>query len=212
MKINNAIFALSLLFSIPQAAQATHTLESDILRTVDGVFMDGPTIALAKRYQLDSKTILSGKRQRDGSRIGTYIFNGVNYSVIDLCELEEKNLISKKETERLLGEMKDDFEKISAPFQHIVRSVKPIMAELIFESSRLRKRNDSLLNRWASPHAHDERALLDEHVKAVKDFETFIIDLHNFLDDLLKSCPKGMELYEKWKTEQLEKARSRANS
>ncbi len=212
IKLKTTAFALSLLFSFPINLNATHALQSDILKTVDGMFMDGPTIALVKRYQLDSKSILFGKRQKDGTREGTYIFNGTNYSAVQLCELEEQNIISKKETERLLGEMKDDFEKISAPFQTIVRSVKPIMVELIFESCRLRKRNDSLIIRWAAPNAKDERELLNEHVKTINDFEAFIVDLHNFLDDLLKSCPKGMKLYEEWKAEQLAKARNRANS
>lgn len=210
MTVKHTLFALSLLLSHP-FVYATHTLESEILKTVDGMFMDGPTIAMVRRYQMDSKTILFGKRQQDESRQGTYFFNGAYYSVVQLCELEENSLISKRETARLLGEMVDDFETISKQFQDIARSVKPIMAELIFESCRLRKRHDSLITRWAAPNAKDERALLNEHVKKIQDFEAFIVDLHNFLDDLLRSCPKGMKLYEEWKQEQIKAARARAN-
>ena len=208
MKYTYGFFALSLLFSIP-AFSEVQQLEAEILQSVDGIFMDGPTIAAIKKYQMDSRTILFGKRQEDGTRQGTYIFEGNPFSVIQLCEIESQGRISKGETTRLLGEMREDFERVAAPFRDIARNFRSVMAELIYESNRKRKRTDSVLNRWANPHAKDERALLDEHVKTIKDFETFVVDLYNFLEDLVHSCPKGIKLYEEWKTEQLKKARDK---
>lgn len=206
MKLNITFFALSLLFSIPSFVYAeAHTLKSEILKSVDGLIVDGPTIAMIKKYQIESISILLGKRQPNGRRVGLYTHDSKYYSATQLCELESNGKLNEKSVTSLLNQMRKDFERISAPFQQTVRSVKPMIAELILQSNHLRGRHSSLLNKWAHPSIVDDQALFDKHVHTIKEFETFLIDLHNFLNDLVESCPKGQKLYLQWKNELLKK-------
>ncbi|EKD48631.1 MAG: hypothetical protein ACD_64C00214G0001 [uncultured bacterium] len=198
-------FALSLLISIPCYLYGEiHTLKSDILNAVDGIIIDGPTVALIKKYQLDSKHMLLGKLQPNGSRIGLYLYRNKNYSITELCQLEQEQG-TDAELQKLLLQMRDDFERISGRFQNAVKNSKPVMVDLIIQSNHLRGRHNSLLNKWAHTSGTDDRILFDEHVHTIKDFEIFLIDIHNFLNDLVESCPKGQRLYVQWKNELLRK-------
>ncbi len=206
MKLNT-YFVLSLLLSA--SFTSAYHLESKLLQGVDGYMMNGPTIAMIKRYQFESKRMLVGALQPDKIRVGTYMYQNQNYSVTQLSELEKEHS-TNQELQNLLQEMIEDFERISLPFQQSVRSAKPIMETLILQSSKLRERGDSLLNKWADKSVIDDRVLFKEHMHTIKGFETFLIDLYNFLDDLVESCPKGLALYKKYMREQLQKNKNKS--
>ncbi len=188
-------YALALLFSFPSVSFG-HVLKSRIIHTIDGhaIGIDGETVGLIKQYQQQMKAILRGKLQADKTYLGQYSYDGSNYSVIELAQLEQKVGTNSSFFE-LLEEMFLDFEKISAPFRATVKSVvvKVAMEGFIKESCELRdrKEGDCLLLEWAKPGLQEERKLFNTHVHSIKDFETFLTDLYNFLNDLVESCPKA---------------------
>ena len=86
-------------------------------------------------------------------------------------------------------------EEVSLEFKELARTSKPIMAILIEESCQKRARaNDSLIMVWAHSK-ENEYTLFDRHVKTIKDFDVFMIDLYNFLGDLVHSCPIGQRQF-----------------
>ncbi len=173
-------------------------LKSDILATVDGksIGINGDTISQIKKYQSDIMNIIRGKRNvTTNNREGLFEFRGNKYSVAELKDFEDQGLLSHDDQKNILKKMRDYFESISIEFKPVAQGSKPIMSLLIIESCHLRNRNDSLLVAWSKTKEHDEAALFDKHVRSIKDFEMFLIDLYNFLSDMCHSCPKAMHQF-----------------
>ncbi len=195
------IFALALLLSFPSISFC-HSLKGPFLPifnkylidTIDGSKVDGETVGKIKKYQMDMRNILCGKLQQNKTHLGQYLYGDAKYSLSELARIEEEEGTSSTFA-TLLKKMRSDFEKISEPFRAIVKTVtvKAAMEVLIKESCALRGREegDCLLLEWAKPGNKDEHKLFDHHIQNIAIFETFLIDLNNFLHDLIESCPKA---------------------
>ncbi len=186
---------LSLLAISSTYAPPIH-LENPIIKTVDGlsIGITGETVALIKQYQSQITSILAGKRDSAGNRVGLFEFERTTHSVQSLRKLEiERGTNPQFAT--LLKQIRFYFERQSDKFRNIVHGVKPIMAILIEESCSKRNRLNSLLYVWAKTDEKNEYELFDHHVKSIKDFEIFLTDLYNFLGDLVLSCPQAQQQF-----------------
>jgi hypothetical protein len=72
------------------------------------------------------------------------------------------------------------------------------MVNLIEESMIKRNRRDSLLHVWSKMNEKDELDLFDKHIRSIKDLEFFMVDLNNFLGDILYNCPRGYAQYKEY--------------
>ena len=193
-------FALALLLSTSQTHNAATILklESAILAQVDGlsIGIDGETFALLKQYDSKLLELLVGKRDASGKRAPQYTFDGKLYTMQQLSIIEEQQGHTQ-ELSHLLRKIRTEFEKMSLIFRTVARGTKPIMAILIEESCAKRGRlHNSILYIWAKTDEAMEEELFDVHIKSLKDLETFLIDLHNFLNDLMCSCPKAAKQFQ----------------
>jgi hypothetical protein len=170
-------------------------LESVFLEKVDGkaIGVTGESIALIKQYQSEIMKILLGEKTKStNARIGKYVFDGQKYSMQELSKLETEQENSSR-FKAVLRTIRDDFENVSRPFQTILQdpSIKKIMGYLIEESCTKRNRLNSLLYIWSQTPEKNEYELFELHIKSIRDFEIFLIDLNNFLGDLAFSCPRA---------------------
>ena len=191
--ITTAVF--SVLFVSPMLYANHIKLESEILEKVDGksIGVTGESIALIKQYQSEIMKILLGEKTRStNTRIGKYLFDDKKFSMQELSRLEnEQGNDARFKT--ILRTIRDDFEKVSGPFQKILQDpgVKTVMGYLIEESCIKRNRLNSLLYIWSQAPNRNEYELFELHIKSIRDFEIFLIDLNNFLGDLVYSCPNA---------------------
>jgi len=207
MKINKLLttLSLSLLVSTTYGADTgpaygIHTrsikLESGILSKVDGIFFDGDTIGPLKRYQYNLRTFLIGIRGEDGKRHPQYTFESNLYTMQQLSRLETTRG-SNEELKNLLRQIRSDFETLSMEFRGVARGSKPFMATLVEESCARRGRlHNSILYIWAKTDEAEEEQLFDDHIHTIRDLEMFFTDLHNFLGDLMESCPKACRQFQ----------------
>ncbi len=171
-------------------------LESGMLSKIDGIFFDGETIGPLKRYQNNLRTFLIGERGPGGKRHPQFTFEGNLYTMQQLSRLETTRG-SNDELKNLLRQIRTEFETLSMEFRGVARGAKPFMAVLVEEScSRRGRLNNSLLYIWAKTDEAEEEKLFDDHVHTLKDLEMFFVDLHNFLGDLVESCPKAMRQFQ----------------
>jgi len=171
-------------------------LESNILGKIDGIFFDGETIAPLRLYQNNLKDFLIGKKGPDGKRHPQYNFEGKLYTMQELSKLETTRG-STPELKNLLRQIRSEFEQLSVQFRGIARGAKPFMATLIEESCRVRGRlNNNILCIWAHTDEQEEEQLFDDHVHTIRDLEMFFVDLHNFLGDLMHSCPRAVRQFQ----------------
>ena len=197
--------SILLLFSVcrgetSEPAYSIHTraikLESNMLSRIDGIFFDGETIGPLRRYQNSLRDFLIGKRGPDSKRHPQYIFEGKACTMQELSTLETTRG-SNNELKDLLRQIRFEFEKLSEEFHGVARGSKPFMAVLVEESCARRGRlNNSLLYIWAKTDEAGEQELFDVHVHTIKDLEMFITDLHNFMGDLMASCPKARRQFQ----------------
>ena len=193
------LYTLALLTVSLHSVIHSHTIKLDnsLLHSIDGknIGINGETVALIKKYQSNIIDILMGKRTPDG-RAGWYEFEGKLYTAQELREQEDalgktRSPQQSALLQQLIMQIRNDFETISADFREIARSSRAMMLFLIEESCTKRGRgNDSLILVLARSK-EDEEVLFDRHIKTVKDLETFMTDLYNFLGDLINSCPKA---------------------
>lgn len=200
---------LSLLFSgastLPEQKQIV--LESNLLKLVDGFLINANTIELTRNYQRNLLHIVYGTKENNGSRHGDYEFNNKLYTIHDLSGIEQ-DLVKKEasysahEYERLQKQLqttllkaKDDFIEKSKKYRAIGAGSKHITSKLIEESCKKRGRRNSVLLTWGSAPEEQEDMILYQEVHTFIDFEQFVVDLLNFLDDLIHSCPKAQEKF-----------------
>jgi hypothetical protein len=213
MKKKFIIFSFGLCCGLVHAAPIH--LQSDIIKQFDGksIGINGDVITRIKKYQHEIMRLLQGKKNTTGGR-GHYNFEGQFYTIHELRKVEEgmNHTKTHRQAEQFtaaLHHMRHDFETVSREFQAAAHGTKPLMAILIDESCKCRNRTDSLLYVWAHTKEENEDFLFDQHIKSIKDFEIFLIDLYNFLEDLAYSCPEAnkqfAEKFEKYKQERNEK-------
>lgn len=170
-------------------------LESGILSKIDGIFFTGETVGPIMKYQINLRDFLMGKRATEGKRIPQYMFEGNLYTMQQLSKLETTRG-SNAELRNVLRQIRSEFEQLSVEFRGVARGSKKFMATLVEEScSRRNRLNSSILYIWAKTDETEEEKLFDEYVHTIKDLEVFFIDLHNFLGDLMASCPKAFRQF-----------------
>ena len=104
---------------------------------------------------------------------------------------------SNAELKELLRKIRTEFETLSIEFRGVARGSKPFMATLVEESCARRGRlHNSILYIWAKTDEAEEEQLFDDHVHTIRDLEMFFTDLHNFLGDMMASCPKARRQFQ----------------
>jgi hypothetical protein len=76
------------------------------------------------------------------------------------------------------------------------------MIILIGESCEKHNRSNSLLLDWARIEGDDETESFNKQVTNFTIFHEFCTDLVNFLEDLIRSCPKAQQQFKKLMLEQ----------
>ena len=182
-------------------------LTNESIELVDGLpdAIDAETIYLMRKLQSQISAMFRGRRQPDGSFLGSYELNGKKYSLNELIEIESdmKNRTTSTTTKEFnegldkldsaFELVKDDFSQCTEPFIEKIQKAKQKIVELIEESCEKRGLENSLLLGWGE--TTDEKAYFEKSVKSLNLFKTFLNDLSNFLNDLMYSCKIGWSQY-----------------
>lgn len=197
--IMNKIKLLMLTSIVFVSAQGIHQIKLDsiVLHHADGRFpigINGDVIALIKQYQGKMAMLLYGKKTATGYE-GIFEFEGKKYTIQELIMLENER--GTQALYEVRQEVIKKYEEISQPFRMLIKvyGIKSLMGDLIEESVIKRNRADSLLYVWAKTEEKNELEILHKNIHAVKDIELFMIDLNNFLGDIVYNCPRGYAQY-----------------
>lgn len=192
----------------------THTkeqhikLESKMLSLVDGSFINADTVEHIRIFQRDIINILWGDKGSGNARAGRYLFDGKKFGAQQLATFEDelasmRDVLSPqefadlhKQLDRCLVEMKKDMLEASSKLKVIAAGSKGTMGVLVEEDCEKRNNKNSVLFVWAKAKEEEEDVIFDRHVKKVREFYTFSIDLLNFLGDLVYSCPRAVHQFE----------------
>lgn len=169
-------------------------LKSGVLSLVDGSFINADTIELMRKCQRQYLIKLIGQKKSDGSRKGLYLFEGSYYSIHELVEIEKEQGLTPT-LKACLKHAKENFIKTSNEFRMVAAGSKSIIAELMKESLSKRGRLKSKLLLWAQVSESHEDSILYEKVHTFAEFQEFIVDLLNFQNDLVNSCPKAQQQF-----------------
>lgn len=152
---------------------------------------------LQTRGQIN-KLINGQKDPKTGGYIKKYNLDGNKVALADLIEIEAEfsdHIVLKdgqywKAFYDCLAAMKQDFIDFSESLLGEAEAMRNTTIHLIQEWCEKAGRYDSLLHSWGT---EDERAILLK--SNATEFHQLILDLKNFLHDLMYSCPKGRELF-----------------
>ncbi len=100
-----------------------------------------------------------------------------------------------KQLQALIEQAKVDFLITSQEFLAVARGAKGILVKLIEEDCQKRNRMGSLMIEWAKMKEGEEGILFEKRMHHFKDFYYFCIDLLNFVQDLVNSCPKAQKQF-----------------
>jgi hypothetical protein len=220
-RIYSALVVLTLvgMYQIDSKASEAITLESKALALIDGVkgFMDEREIHKLIRMGRSLSELQYGKVDKaTKKRIPQYQCNGKLYTLHELAKLEkelkESNKASyeklKEPLTQVLQTIKDDFEKLSSPFIGDSAGAEQQLFDLIKESCDKRNIPESLLKTWIIAlleirakgiwREGIDQEVFRTYVTSLLLMDTYCTHLTNFLKDLVRSCPKGLERYRKW--------------
>ncbi len=183
-------------------------LESDVIKLVDGSFINADTIEFMRKFRRKILALLFGDPVSHNKRIGRYTLHGKKCSVRDLARLEQT--VSSKKEKKLLKKLlailmlaKEDFIAISEEFLESSRGAKSILMVLIEEDCLKRGHPNSLLLEWAQTKEGQETIMFKKRITNFIRYYSLCSDLLNFLADLIHSCPKAEAQFEarvaKWK-------------
>lgn len=208
-KITLFLSVLLLTGAIQQIIASSEViLESDVIKLVDGSFINADTIEFMRKFRRKILALLFGDPTLQEKRIGRYSLDGKKYSVRDLAYIEQK-ASSKKEKKLLkkfvsiLAQAKKDFVSISEEFLESARGAKGILMVLIEEDCLKRDHPNSLLLEWAQTKEEQETIMFEKSITNFTRYYSLCSNLLNFLADLIHSCPKAEAQFEarvtKWK-------------
>lgn len=176
-------------------------LENEVLHIVDGnpLAINGTTIGMMLHLRSEI-----GKRRHgvkhEGKLTGIYTFQDKKYTMAELVTLETEWYANPtKENKEKISQLyqymqnhiKEEFLKLTAPFLADARGAKGQMVVLITEWAQKAHRINSHLLNWAHTKESEEASALKSQIPTLKDFEQFCVDLVNFLESLMRSCPKA---------------------
>lgn len=165
-------------------------IESELLAMVDGsVFMDRDAINEMKFVEACIKTMVNG-RGHHASR-GTY--GPCNFSLNELIEYEAITPDSEAHKAEVISqtmqEMKQEFVSLTDDFRDKLQMMKDVTVKLIAQACKQRNKPKSFLLRWAKTTPETELAVLEQDIQTPRQLKQFCIDLVQFMNDMLKSCP-----------------------
>jgi len=202
-------------------------LTSRFLQIIDGAFFTGEIVGITLQVRKKLLEMLEGKRQPDGIHEGLYVFEGTHHCINSLAILEanlqanqneletqlhnikigqEKQTVSskleivEKQLEKLIEPLenaKNDFQNTTISFISRVRTVKEPLIMLINEFCEKANRLDSLLLDWAKLNDDEETESFNKQVATFNTFYRFCGDLANFLEALIRGCPKAQQQFKK---------------
>ena len=183
------------------------TLESSVIKIADGTFINADKIEFIRKFCRKLRSFLFGDQLPNNQRKGKYFFHGKWHSVESLARIEQELTVmlpqeqdnnKKVEIEdclaalqELLTHAKADFIVQSNEFIESGRGAKNITVILIQEDCQKRNIPDSLLLDWAKTKEGQESTMFERQITSFDKYYHFLIDLVNFLSDLVHSCPKA---------------------
>lgn len=180
--IKKTLFCASLLLSTAHIRSIV--LESEILHFIDGTVVTLDSVRTIKQYQKQIKHFLNKH----------HTLNDLEQILFDLAVKEKNNTLTDSEKDAL-SIFISDFVSFSEPFIANLNPAKGGIAPLIEESCQKRNRSTSLLLIWIKTEDGTEKEMFKAHISTYKALGEFCMDLLNFTDDLLNSCPKAMKSY-----------------
>lgn len=174
-----------LCISLLTATASLHALlESEILHYIDGTLVSWASVRSIKQYQKQIKHFLNEQ----------YAIDGLEQKLFDLAVKEKNNTLSECEKEAFSTFVKK-FIAFSEQFLVDLRPAKSGIKPLVEEFCHKRNRANSLLLRWAQSENQSEKELFTTHIKTYKALGELCMDLLNFTEELLSSCPKAMKAF-----------------
>lgn len=177
-------------------------LESSLVKLVDGLSfgIDGRKIAMMFRVRKAVRKIQHGISNEQGVFTGLYEFKGDTYGVHELAYIEQQaklrsDIETIDELKQVLILAKKDFLNKVKPYMATARGAKKPMFMLIKESCKKRNRSDSILLRWGAAREEDEERQFEHDIVGFGIFDVFCTDLMNFMEDVIRSCPKALEQF-----------------
>ncbi len=180
--IKKTLLCISLLTST--AYMRALVLESEILHFIDGTVVAYDSVATIKKYQKQVRHFLNEH----------HTINGLEQKVVDLALKEKNNTITESE-KAAFAHFIADFVSFSEPFIVNLNPVKAGIAPLIEESCQKRNRLKSLLLIWIASTNGSEKEMFKNYIQTYMALGELCMDLLNFTEDLLSSCPKAMKSY-----------------
>ena len=202
MKKHLTLAALCLTLIVQNSfANTAIILTSPVIHLVDGKSFGINDIVIGWMLQMRQKVkkIFLGD-QVNGKLVGRYTYNGKKYTARDLVAIESQTndpSYNPVELREILEHVKQDLEGNFAPFISHAQGAKDQMVMLINESCTLRNRHDSLLPKWGEAKEGNELVFFRDQITNFKALDQFCTDLTNFLEDIMRSCPKAWGQFEK---------------
>lgn len=168
-------------------------LDSAIIRTADGHFITYDDIGIMLQLREYLRTILYGTKDSHGTIVGPYTFDNTAHSLRSLTILEKK--LDANLRNKWLKEVRDAFKERTKDTKKRAEGTKTQQYMYIKESCRLHNRTNSVLLLWAQAPEGKEDDAIDTYVLSFYDMAKFVIDLMNFLDDMISSCPKAKKQF-----------------
>ena len=168
-------------------------LESAILRTADGHFITYDDIGIMLQLREHLRTILYGTKDKNGALTGPYTFDETSHCLRTLTLLEKKLDPATRDT--WLTQIRDAFKERTKDTQKRAEGTKTQQYMYIKESCRIHNRPNSILLLWAQAPEGQEDDAIDRYVSNFYDMSKFVLDLMNFLDDMVSSCPKAKKQF-----------------
>lgn len=177
----NIILSVVLLCSFPCY---TIQLESEVLPIVDGTILTWDAVATIKKYQHGIRHFINERR----------LIGGASLNLLDLGLHEKKGLLTAVERVAFRG-IVDEFVAFSESFLETLNPVKQGLAPVIVEFCTKRTRQASVLLQWLDTPNGAEEVMFRSVVTSYRILAELCVDLLNFTEDLLCSCPKAMHSY-----------------
>jgi len=180
--IKKTFLSISMLASV-SFVQAL-ILESEILNYIDGTIVGWTSVNSIKICQKKIRHFLKEQRTVDG----------VSQKLFDLAIKEKKNTITPLEREGLVDFIAD-FVLFFEPFIITLEPIKQGITPLVVESCQRRNRANSLLAAWTKTPEGGTEELFRTNIKTYRALGELCMDLLNFTEDILSSCPKAINAY-----------------
>ena len=182
--IKKTVVSLTPLTLLCSPAYLVAKFESDSLKLVDGTIFSWDAVCTVKKYQHKIKHFLNELRAANNS----------TYKLLDLA-VQEKNKLLTDAEKNLFAAIVEEFIEFSEAFLATLNPVKQGLAPLLKEFCEKRNRQNSMLLMWCTTEVGKERPVFHANIQTYRAICELCLDLLNFTDELLESCPKATQAY-----------------